>query len=90
MTTSKNSLSGKNGGGRVSSASSSLASSINFKKLRKLDRDITFLDKDIKGLEISGLYFNYLSPKDIEKLKIRRAKLDEKRKNLRNKRKGYE
>lgn len=79
MTFPRDSLGGQNSHGRVSGARSSRALSAIFKKLQKIDRDLRAIDLRIK---IWG------SPNN-QKLLLKRKKLDEKRKNLRMKRKRY-
>lgn len=86
MTKPGNSLSGKNSGGRASGNRSSRFSPTNFNKLRNLDRQIAEIDKQLDFCKIHEI-FGW--PDDSAKLKTRRVKLDEKRKNLRNLRKGY-
>ena len=57
MKISKNSLGGQNNHGRMSGARSSRASSTIFKKLQKLDREITKLYKMITPFSIR--YFDF-------------------------------
>lgn len=86
MKISKNSLGGKNNHGRMSGASSSLASSTNFKKLQKLDREITKLYKMITPFSIRYFDFGkYPHKKIMDKIK----KLDMQRKEVRLERKKY-
>jgi hypothetical protein len=75
MNKTRNSLGGKNKGGRTTGARSSRASSTIFKKLRKLDRKITAIDNYLR-------YSSWLSS-DIKKLKKQREELDKKRKETR-------
>ena len=83
----KNSLGGKNNHGRMSGARSSRASSTNFKKLQKLDREITKLYKMITPFSIRYFDFGkYPNKKIMDKIK----KLDLKRKEVRLERKKYE
>lgn len=82
MKISKNSLSGQNSHGRMSGARSSRASLTNFKKLQKLDREITRLQNTTNPF---GAYsFNF--GKHIEE---QIKKLDMKRKEVRLERKKY-
>lgn len=74
------SLSGQNNQGRLSRARSSRASSTIFSKLRKLDRQISYLDK-----RLSYTFSVY----ERKAILAKRDSLDEKRKLARNKRKGY-
>lgn len=74
-------LRGKNVGGRAESTRSSRVPSIIFNQLRKLDRLISKLDNQSKFIPYSlPSYSAYLK---------KRAKLDLRRKNVRNKRKYY-
>lgn len=99
---SKDSLSGQNGLRRQSSRdSSSLLSTNLFKKLRELDRKITELDNIIRLRSFGYIYFKnnrlvsernisnicYISKSEWTKLVERRIKLDQKRKEIRIKRK---
>lgn len=82
----KISLGGKNNHGRMSGARSSRASSTIFKKLQKLDREISKLQNQSNLFGIR--YFNfgkYSNKKIIEKIK----NLDIKRKAVRLERKKY-
>lgn len=81
MNQSRNSLGGKNMGGRTTGARSSRASSTIFKKLKKLDREITEIDNKLRYVNMLH-YETWLSP-DVKKLKQRREKLDQKRKKTR-------
>ena len=86
MKISKNSLSGKNSHGRMSGASSSLASSTIFKKLQKLDREISKLRNQINPF--ASRYFDFkkhYNKKILEKIE----NLDMKRKEVRLERKKY-
>ena len=74
----KNSLGGQNNHGRMSGARSSRASSTIFNKLRKLDREISALDKRING---------FCWRDDTFKINQKRRDLDNKRKFIRNARK---
>jgi len=74
---SRGSLGGQNSPGRGSGARSSRALSTMFKQLRKLDRLIGWLDRDPRVLMPSKWYA------------ARRIALDQKRKEIRLKRKGY-
>ncbi len=86
MKISKNSLSGKNNHGRMSGARSSRASSTIFKKLQKLDREITKLYKMITPFSIRYFDFGkYPNKKIMDKIK----KLDMQRKEVRMERKKY-
>ncbi len=86
MKISKNSLGGKNNHGRMSGASSSLASSTIFKKLQKLDREITKLYKMITPFSIRYFDFGkYPNKKIMDKIK----KIDLQRKEVRLERKKY-
>ena len=76
------SLGGKSTPARGRGAHSSRASSAIFKKLQKLDRKISKLDQQISR----SCYF--LKPKDLEKEKVRRQILDQKRKETREERKN--
>ena len=75
--TTRNSLGGKNKGGRTTCARSSRASSTIFKKLRKFDREIAAIDR--------RLIYAY---NDRGKLLAKRAVLDVRRKLIRNARKA--
>ena len=87
MKISKNSLGGKNNHGRMSGARSSRASSTNFKKLQKLDREITRLYKMITPFSIRYFDFGkYPNKKIMDKIQ----KLDSQRKDVRLERKKYE
>ncbi len=87
MKISKNSLGGQNNHGRMSGARSSRASSTIFKKLQKLDREITKLYKMITPFSIRYFDFGkYPNKKILEKIE----KLDMKRKEVRLERKKYE
>jgi len=81
MNQSRNSLGGKNMDGRITGARSSRASSTIFKKLKKLDREITEIDNKLRYVNMLR-YETWLSP-DVKKLKQRREKLDQKRKKTR-------
>ena len=86
MKISKNSLGGKNNHGRMSGARSSRASSTNFKKLQKLDREISRLQNRINPF---GAYiFDFGKPRN-KKLEEQIKKLDLKRKEVRLERKKY-
>ena len=86
MKISKNSLGGKNNHGRMSGARSSRASSTIFKKLQKLDREITKLYKMITPFSIRYFDFGkYPNKKIMDKIK----KLDMQRKEVRLERKKY-
>ena len=74
------SLSGQNSPGRRSGARSSRASSTIFQKLRKLDREISKVDQLLARF--------WFSQSEVKKLKNRREKLDEKRKETRHARKN--
>lgn len=81
------SLRGQNSSGRRSGDSSSLSPSIRFKlfkRLQKLDREIINLDVQIR----QGTW-EWMDKKYYKTLIDRREKLDQKRKDIRNKRKGY-
>lgn len=80
----KNSLSGQNSHGRMSGARSSRASLTNFKKLQKLDREISFLKA---RCNLSNYYI--LGQAFIKKTEERIEKLDFKRKAVRLERKKY-
>jgi hypothetical protein len=83
---SKNSLGGQNNHGRMSSARSSRASSTIFKKLQKLDREISILQNRITPFSIRYFDFGkYPNKKIMDKIK----KLDLKRKEVRLERKKY-
>lgn len=83
----KISLGGKNNHGRMSGARSSRASSTIFKKLQKLDREISKLQKQLNPF--CGVRFfdfgKYSNKKIVEKIK----NLDLKRKAVRLERKKY-
>lgn len=80
------SLSGQNGPRRGSSARSSRASSTLFFRLRKLDSEIHFLDYKVRYL--NTWYSKVPSiAQEIKTLTSRLYKLDQKRKEVRNKRK---
>jgi len=79
------SLSGKNSNGRISGTRSSRVSSTIFYQLRELDRKITLLD--VKIFNILS-YLNF-SKTEFNKLKTKRESLDQKRKQVRLKRKKY-
>lgn len=86
MKISKNSLSGQNSHGRMSGARSSRASLTNFKKLQKLDREITRLYKMITPFSIRYFDFGkYPNKKIMDKIQ----KLDLQRKEVRLERKKY-
>lgn len=86
MKISKNSLGGQNNHGRMSGARSSRASSTIFKKLQKLDREITKLYKMITPFSIRYFDFGkYPHKKIMDKIK----KLDMQRKEIRLERKKY-
>lgn len=86
MKISKGSLGGQNNHGRMSGARSSRASSTNFKKLQKLDREITKLYKIITPFSIRYFDFGkYPNKKIMDKIK----KLDMQRKEVRLERKKY-
>ena len=86
MKISKNSLGGKNNHGRISGARSSRASSTIFKKLQKLDREITRLYKMITPFSIRYFDFGkYPNKKIMDKIQ----KLDMQRKEVRLERKKY-
>ena len=86
MKISKNSLGGKNNHGRMSGARSSRASSTIFKKLQKLDKEITRLYKMITPFSIRYFDFGkYPNKKIMDKIQ----KLDMKRKEVRLERKKY-
>lgn len=86
MKISKNSLGGKNNHGRMSGARSSRASSTIFKKLQKLDREISRLYKFITPFSIRYFDFGkYPNKKIMDKIK----KLDMQRKEVRLERKKY-
>ena len=84
MKISKISLGGKNNHGRMSGARSSRASSTLFKKLQKLDRQISFLKArcNMSNYYILGKVF-------IKKTEEKLEKLDMKRKEVRIERKKY-
>ncbi len=86
MKISKNSLGGQNNHGRMSGARSSRASSTIFKKLQKLDRQISKLQNQIKPSGAFNFYFGSTKYKEIEK---RIKELDLKRKEVRLERKRY-
>ena len=86
MKISKNSLGGQNNHGRMSGARSSRASSTIFKKLQKLDREISKLRNQINPF--ASRYFDFkkhYNKKIVEKIE----KLDMKRKEVRLERKKY-
>ena len=86
MKISKNSLSGQNSHGRMSGARSSRASLTNFKKLQKLDREISRLQNRINPSEL----IIWISEKHRnKKLEEQIKKLDMKRKEVRLERKKY-
>ena len=80
----KNSLSGQNSHERMSGARSSRASLTNFKKLQKLDREISFLKA---RCNLSNYYI--LGQAFIKKTEERIEKLDFKRKAVGLERKKY-
>lgn len=80
----KNSLGGKNSHGRMSGARSSRASSTIFKKLQKLDREISFLKA---RCSLANYYI--LGKPFIKKTEERIEKLDLKRKEVRLERKKF-
>ena len=86
MKISKNSLGGKNNHGRMSGARSSRASSTIFKKLQRLDREITKLQNRINPLGAYGFGFGKHRNKKLEE---QIKKLDMKRKEVRLERKEY-
>lgn len=77
------SLSGQNSNGRISGTRSSRVSSTIFYQLRQLDRKITKLDKSLNCIH-NRLF---LSNTQYKKLEIKREALDQKRKQVRLKRK---
>ena len=83
----KNSLGGKNNHGRMSNARSSRASSTIFKKLQKLDIEITMLQNRINPF---GSYSFDFGKHRNKKLEEQIKKLDLKRKEVRLERKKYE
>jgi len=84
---SKNSLGlGKNNHGRMSGARSSRASSTNFKKLQKLDREISRLQNQINLFGDFNFGFGKHRNKKLEE---QIKKLDLKRKKVRLERKKY-
>ena len=102
MSKTRNSLSIKNSGGRATSLGESPSSSTNlFRKLRELDRKITELDNIIRLRSFGYIYFQnnqlvskrnisdiyYIPKSEWSKLIERRIKLDQKRKEIRIKRK---
>ena len=86
MKISKNSLGGQNNHGRMSGARSSRASSTIFKKLQKLDREITKLQNRINPF---GAYSFDFGKHRNKKLEEQIKKLDMKRKEVRLERKKY-
>ena len=87
MKNTKVSLGGENSRRRTSGTRSSRASSTIFKKLQKLDREITKLYKMITPFSIRYFDFGkYPNKKIMDKIK----KLDLKRKEVRLERKRYE
>ena len=83
----KNSLGGQNNHGRMSGARSSRASSTNFKKLQRLDREITKLREQLDPYGPFNFdYKKYKIMKIVDKIK----KLDMQRKEVRLERKKYE
>ena len=101
MTLSRGSLSGQNKVGRDTGANSNFAPSAIFKKLRKLDRQITELDNIIRLRSFGYIYFEHnvlvqkreitdiisISKSEWQKLIDRRINLDLKRKAARLERK---
>lgn len=101
MTLSRGSLSGQNRVGRDTGANSNFAPSAIFKKLRKLDRQITELDNIIRLRSFGYIYFEHnilvqervitdiigISKSEWQKLIDRRIKLDQRRKTVRFERK---
>ena len=86
MKSSKSSLGGKNNHGRMSGARSSRASSTIFKKLQKLDRQISKLRDQLDPFGAFNFdYKKYKIMKIVEQIK----KLDLKRKEVRLERKKY-
>jgi hypothetical protein len=83
----KNSLGGKNNHGRMSSARSSRASSTIFKKLQKLDRQISHLKHMMSPFGAFNFDFGKQRNKKLEE---QIKKLDLKRKEVRLERKKYE
>ena len=88
MKISKNSLGGKNNHGRMSGARSSRASSTIFKKLQKLDRQISRLQNQLYPF-FGTFFFDYKKHTN-KKLEEQIKKLDLKRKEVRLERKKYE
>jgi hypothetical protein len=82
----KNSLGGKNNHGRMSGARSSRASSTIFKKLQKLDRQISKLTN---RLVPTGPFIFHYGKNLNKKLEEQIKKLDLKRKEVRLQRKKY-
>ena len=83
----KNSLGGKNNHGRMSGARSSRASSTIFKKLQKLDRQISHLKHMLSPFGAFNFDFGKQRNKKLEE---QIKKLDLKRKEVRLERKKYE
>lgn len=97
----RNSLGGENVGGRAESGCSNQPSSANFRKLRKLDRQISELDNIIRLRSFGYIYFEHnilvqervitdiigISKSEWQKLIDRRIKLDQRRKTVRFERK---
>ncbi len=88
MKISKNSLSGQNNHGRMSGARSSRASSTNFKKLQRLDREIGELQKRDVFLRMSRVFLD-ITVTEYKKHLKKIEKLDMKRKEVRLERKKY-
>lgn len=86
MKISKNSLGGQNNHGRMSGARSSRASSTIFKKLQKLDREISRLQE---RLIFTGTFRFDFGKHRNKKLEEQIKKLDLKRKEVRLERKKY-
>ena len=86
MKISKNSLGGQNNHGRMSSARSSRASSTIFKKLQKLDREISRLQEQV--ISTGAFRFDFGKHRN-KKLEEQIKKLDLKRKEVRLERKKY-
>jgi len=86
MKISKNSLGGKNNHGRMSGARSSRASSTIFKKLQKLDREITKLQNT--AIPFGAYSFDFGKRRN-KKIEEQIKKLDMERKEVRLERKKY-
>ena len=89
-TISSDSLGGKNGAARATGARSSRARSTMFKKLQRLDRKISKLDYQLNRAGGQPYLFRIFYPNlNYDKVRQKRAELDQKRRELRLQRKAH-